>query len=162
MRCNKVLNWQSPSGTTRHEVKTFNVDGTFLSNYEPYSSFLHHNRSSPISSTAFHPHRTLLACSALHDNHINLVSCWSIYTFSLQLRSFFFLSCCLIFFPLQPGARDFACFLIFVYYQSYSRPMVAFFFFLFLGWYSLADGYRVCMTGLFFSLTPLLILVNLC
>ncbi|KAL1971050.1 hypothetical protein VTN77DRAFT_1 [Rasamsonia byssochlamydoides] len=62
-------------GTNRHEVKTFNVDGTFLSNYEPYSSFLHHNRSSPISSTAFHPHRTLMACSALHDNHINLVTC---------------------------------------------------------------------------------------
>lgn len=62
-------------GTNRHEVKTFNVDGGFLSNYEPYSSFLHQNRSAPISSTAFHPHRTLLACSALHDNHINLVSC---------------------------------------------------------------------------------------
>ncbi|KAH8692946.1 putative TORC1 growth control complex subunit Kog1 [Talaromyces proteolyticus] len=62
-------------GTNRHEVKTFNVDGAFLSNYEPYSSFLHNNRSSPISSTAFHPHRTLLACSALHDNHVNLVSC---------------------------------------------------------------------------------------
>ncbi|PCH03585.1 Armadillo-like helical [Penicillium occitanis (nom. inval.)] len=62
-------------GTNRHEVKTFNVDGTYLSNFEPYSSFLHHNRSSPISATAFHPHRTLLACSALQDNHINLVSC---------------------------------------------------------------------------------------
>ncbi|CRG85771.1 Regulatory-associated protein of mTOR [Talaromyces islandicus] len=62
-------------GTNRHEVKTFNVDGTCLSNFEPYSSFLNHNRSSPISSTAFHPHRTLLACSALHDNHINLVAC---------------------------------------------------------------------------------------
>ncbi|KAL1848459.1 Target of rapamycin complex 1 subunit kog1 [Paecilomyces lecythidis] len=62
-------------GTNRHEVKTFNVDGTHLSTFEPYSSFLHHNRSSPIASTAFHPHRTLLACSALHDNHINLVAC---------------------------------------------------------------------------------------
>ncbi|KAN0068879.1 Raptor N-terminal CASPase like domain containing protein [Elaphomyces granulatus] len=62
-------------GTNRHEVKTFNVDGTFLSSIEPYTGFLHHNRSSPISSTAFHPHRTLLACAALHDNHINLVAC---------------------------------------------------------------------------------------
>lgn len=62
-------------GTNRHEVKTFNVDGTFLSTFEPYSSFLHHNRSSPIASTAFHPHRTVLACAALNDNHINLVSC---------------------------------------------------------------------------------------
>ncbi|KAL4819365.1 raptor N-terminal caspase like domain-containing protein [Aspergillus spinulosporus] len=62
-------------GTNRHEVKTYNVDGTHLSTFEPYSSFLHHNRSSPISSTAFHPHRTLFACAALNDNHINLVSC---------------------------------------------------------------------------------------
>ncbi|KAJ5735118.1 Armadillo-like helical [Penicillium malachiteum] len=62
-------------GTNRHEVKTFNVDGTYLSTFEPYTSFLHHNRSSPIASTAFHPHRTMLACAALNDNHINLVSC---------------------------------------------------------------------------------------
>ncbi|KAJ5888440.1 hypothetical protein N7495_008481 [Penicillium taxi] len=62
-------------GTNRHEVKTFNVDGSYLSTYEPYSSFLHHNRASPIASTAFHPHRTMLACAALHDNHINIVSC---------------------------------------------------------------------------------------
>jgi regulator-associated protein of mTOR len=62
-------------GTNRHEVKTFNVNGTYLSTFEPYSSFLHHNRSSPIASTAFHPHRTLLACAALNDNHINLVNC---------------------------------------------------------------------------------------
>jgi len=62
-------------GTNRHEVKTFNVDGTYLSTFEPYSSFLHHNRSSPIVNTAFHPHRTMLACAALNDNHINLVSC---------------------------------------------------------------------------------------
>ncbi|KAJ5239635.1 Armadillo-like helical [Penicillium chermesinum] len=62
-------------GTNRHEVKTFNVDGTYLSTFEPYSSFLHHNRSSPIASTAFHPHRTMLACAALNDHHINIVSC---------------------------------------------------------------------------------------
>ncbi|PYH83994.1 hypothetical protein BO82DRAFT_278300 [Aspergillus uvarum CBS 121591] len=62
-------------GTNRHEVKTFNVDGSYLSTFEPYSSFLHHNRSSPIASTAFHPHRTVLACAALNDHHINLVTC---------------------------------------------------------------------------------------
>ncbi|KAK1147433.1 Target of rapamycin complex 1 subunit kog1 [Aspergillus melleus] len=62
-------------GTNRHEVRTFNVHGSHLSTFEPYSSFLHHNRSSPIASTAFHPHRTILACSALNDNHINLVHC---------------------------------------------------------------------------------------
>ncbi|KAJ0416585.1 raptor N-terminal caspase like domain-containing protein [Aspergillus carlsbadensis] len=62
-------------GTNRHEVKTYNVDGSYLSTFEPYSSFLHHNRSSPISSTSFHPHRTLFACAALNDHHINLVHC---------------------------------------------------------------------------------------
>ncbi|KAL2829382.1 raptor N-terminal caspase like domain-containing protein [Aspergillus pseudoustus] len=62
-------------GTNRHQVKTYNVDGTHLSTFEPYSSFLHHNRSSPISSTAFHPHRTLFACAALNDHHINIVNC---------------------------------------------------------------------------------------
>ncbi|KAJ5551105.1 hypothetical protein N7461_005803 [Penicillium sp. DV-2018c] len=62
-------------GTNRHEVKTFNVAGTHLSTFEPYSSFLHHNRSSPIATTAFHPHRTVLACTALNDHHVNLVSC---------------------------------------------------------------------------------------
>lgn len=62
-------------GTNRHEVKTFNADGGYLSTYEPYTSFLGHNRSSPIASTAFHPHRTMLACAALNDHHINLVSC---------------------------------------------------------------------------------------
>ncbi|KAL3468556.1 raptor N-terminal caspase like domain-containing protein [Aspergillus heterothallicus] len=62
-------------GTNRHQVKTYNVDGTHLSTFEPYSSFLHHNRSSPISCTAFHPHRTLFACAALNDHHINFVNC---------------------------------------------------------------------------------------
>ncbi|KAJ5094524.1 Armadillo-like helical [Penicillium angulare] len=62
-------------GTDQHEVKTFNVDGTYLSTFEPNSSFLHHNRTSPIASTAFHPHRTMLACAALGDNHVNLVTC---------------------------------------------------------------------------------------
>ncbi|KAF9886088.1 hypothetical protein FE257_012023 [Aspergillus nanangensis] len=62
-------------GTNRHEVKTFNVDGRYLSSFEPYSSFLHHNRSSPIASTAFHPHRTVFACAALNDTHVNLVTC---------------------------------------------------------------------------------------
>ncbi|KAK2736171.1 hypothetical protein FQN55_001770 [Onygenales sp. PD_40] len=61
-------------GTNRHEVKTFNTDGTYLSTYEPHASFLHTNRSSPIVSTAFHPHRTILACAALNDNHVNFVS----------------------------------------------------------------------------------------
>lgn len=61
------------SGSERHKINVFNVNGAFLNSLEPYSSFLH--RSTPISSTAFHPHRMMLACSALHDNHINLFTC---------------------------------------------------------------------------------------
>src|SRR5437763_2993527 len=63
------------SGSGHHNVKVFNVNGGFLSSLEPYSSFLQQNRSSPISTTSFHPHRMMLACSALNDNHINLFTC---------------------------------------------------------------------------------------
>ncbi|KAH0543073.1 hypothetical protein FGG08_002586 [Glutinoglossum americanum] len=63
------------TGSGHHNVKIFNVNGGFLSSLEPYSSFLQQNRSSPISTTTFHPHRMMLACSALHDNHINLFTC---------------------------------------------------------------------------------------
>ncbi|KAI5300236.1 hypothetical protein KEM55_008628, partial [Ascosphaera atra] len=60
-------------GTSRHEVRTFNTDGTLLSSYEPHTSFLQQAKT-PIVGTTFHPHRTLLACAALNDNHINLMS----------------------------------------------------------------------------------------
>ncbi|KAI9833336.1 MAG: hypothetical protein M1819_003731 [Sarea resinae] len=63
------------TGSERHAVKVFNVNGAFLSSFEPYSSFLQQHRSSPISATAFHPHRMMLACSALNDNHINIFTC---------------------------------------------------------------------------------------
>jgi len=62
-------------GSEKHKINVFNVNGAFLNSIEPYSSFLQHNRSNPISTTAFHPHRMMLACSALHDNHINLFTC---------------------------------------------------------------------------------------
>jgi regulator-associated protein of mTOR len=56
-------------------VKVFNFEGTQLSSFEPYSSFLHQNRGAPISATAFHPHRMILAAAARGDNHINLFTC---------------------------------------------------------------------------------------
>ncbi|KAF8849776.1 TORC1 growth control complex subunit Kog1 [Acephala macrosclerotiorum] len=62
-------------GTGAHTVKVFNFDGKELSRVEPYSSFLHQARQSPISATAFHPHRMMLACAARGDNHINLFTC---------------------------------------------------------------------------------------
>ncbi len=51
------------------------MDSTPLSSFEPYSGFLHQNRAAPISSTCFHPHRMLMACSALNDSHVNIFKC---------------------------------------------------------------------------------------
>jgi regulatory associated protein of mTOR len=63
------------SGTGNHTVKVFNFEGKELSRIEPYSSFLHQARQAPISATAFHPHRMMLACSARGDNHVNMFTC---------------------------------------------------------------------------------------
>ncbi|EOO01893.1 putative wd repeat domain-containing protein mip1 protein [Phaeoacremonium minimum UCRPA7] len=64
-------------GTSAHIVKVFNFDGKELSRVEPYSSFLGQNRGSPISATAFHPHRMVLGAAARGDHHINLFTCAS-------------------------------------------------------------------------------------
>ncbi|KAF2805386.1 WD repeat-containing protein-like protein mip1 [Mytilinidion resinicola] len=64
------------TGTGRHRVKIFNINTALkLSSFEPYSSFLHQNRSAAISTTAFHPHRMMIAGAALHDTHINIFAC---------------------------------------------------------------------------------------
>ncbi|KEY68687.1 hypothetical protein S7711_00561 [Stachybotrys chartarum IBT 7711] len=62
-------------GTSSHSVKVINFEGHELSRMEPYSSFLQQKRGSPISATAFHPHRPILGCAAQGDNHINLFTC---------------------------------------------------------------------------------------
>ena len=62
------------AGSEKHAVSVYNTSGKFLSTCEPLSSFLHQSRSSPISATAFHPHRMMLACAALNDPHINIYS----------------------------------------------------------------------------------------
>ncbi|KAJ9155372.1 WD repeat-containing protein mip1 [Pleurostoma richardsiae] len=62
-------------GTSAHIVKVFNFDGKELSRVEPYSSFLQQNRGSPVSATAFHPHRMVLGAAARGDYHINLFTC---------------------------------------------------------------------------------------
>ena len=51
------------------------VAGTVLSTFEPYSSFLHQSRGSPIAATAFHPHRMMVAGTALGDSHVNIYAC---------------------------------------------------------------------------------------
>jgi regulator-associated protein of mTOR len=63
------------SGTAHHTVKVFNFGGSQLSSFEPYSGFLHGNRSAPIAATAFHPHHMVLAAASRADNHVNLFTC---------------------------------------------------------------------------------------
>lgn len=53
----------------------FNFGGKELSRVEPYSSFLQQSKGTPITATAFHPHRMMLGCAAKGDYHINLFSC---------------------------------------------------------------------------------------
>lgn len=62
-------------GTSTRAVNVFNFDGKVLSRLEPYLSFLQQNRGSPISATAFHPHRPILGCAARGDHHIDLYTC---------------------------------------------------------------------------------------
>lgn len=65
-------------GTSAHQVKVFNFEGKELSRVEPYHGLLQQARMAPvapIASTAFHPHRMMLACAATGDNHVNLFEC---------------------------------------------------------------------------------------
>jgi hypothetical protein len=64
-------------GTSAHAVKVFNLDGVELSRAEPYTSYINFNqaRTTPITATAFHPHRMMLGCAAKGDWHINLYHC---------------------------------------------------------------------------------------
>lgn len=63
------------SGTSAHLVKVFDFDGHELSRAEPYSSFLQGHKGTPITTTAFHPHRMLLGCAARGDNTFNIFGC---------------------------------------------------------------------------------------
>ncbi|PWW72919.1 hypothetical protein C7212DRAFT_354532 [Tuber magnatum] len=66
------------TGSTWHDVKLWNTSTPKdlpLSTIKPYSSFLHQNRSNPVTGLAFHPHRMMVACSGAGDNHISLYNC---------------------------------------------------------------------------------------
>lgn len=66
------------TGSTWHDVKLWNTStpkDLSLSTIKPYSSFLHQNRSNPVTGLAFHPHRMMVACSGAGDNHISLYNC---------------------------------------------------------------------------------------
>jgi regulator-associated protein of mTOR len=62
-------------GTSAHLVKIFDFDGREITRLEPYSGFLQGNKTTPIASTAFHPHRMLLGCAARGDHQISLFTC---------------------------------------------------------------------------------------
>ncbi|KAK0613112.1 raptor N-terminal caspase like domain-containing protein [Bombardia bombarda] len=64
-------------GTSAHLVKIFDLDGHELSRLQPYSSFLQGRKSTPIVSTAFHPHQMVLGCAARGDRHLNVFTCGS-------------------------------------------------------------------------------------
>ena len=62
-------------GTQRHQVKIFNLHtGKTVSQWEPYSGFLR-DRSQPVTATAFHPHRLMIAASAGHSNFVSVHTC---------------------------------------------------------------------------------------
>ena len=66
-----------PANTTvpNLSIGTLSGGAHLLSSFEPYSSFLHQSRGSPIAATAFHPHRMMIAGAALGDTHVNIYAC---------------------------------------------------------------------------------------
>ncbi|KAF2763872.1 hypothetical protein EJ03DRAFT_332367 [Teratosphaeria nubilosa] len=75
------------TGSSDHTIRVYNTSELRrLSTAEPYMSYLrtaivgggaglHGSRAAPITAMAFHPHRTLLACGAVNDGHVNLFRC---------------------------------------------------------------------------------------
>lgn len=66
------------TGSADHTVRVYNTGLKRLSSFEPYMSYLRMSntpRTAPITATAFHPHRMMLACGAVNDGHVNLFKC---------------------------------------------------------------------------------------
>ena len=66
------------TGGADHTIRVYNTSLQHLSSSEPYMSYLRtavRNASAPITATAFHPHRMMLACGAVNDGHVNLFRC---------------------------------------------------------------------------------------
>ncbi|WPH01614.1 Hypothetical protein R9X50_00446200 [Acrodontium crateriforme] len=65
-------------GGADHTIRVYNTALKHLSSFEPYMSYLrlaNVPRNAPITATAFHPHRMMLACGAVNDGHVNLFKC---------------------------------------------------------------------------------------
>ncbi|KAF2724734.1 hypothetical protein K431DRAFT_216918 [Polychaeton citri CBS 116435] len=68
------------TGGADHTIRVYNSHSLEqLSKFEPYMSYMRWAPSrkdiAPITATAFHPHRMLLACGAVNDGHVNLFGC---------------------------------------------------------------------------------------
>ncbi|KAF2485970.1 raptor N-terminal caspase like domain-containing protein [Neohortaea acidophila] len=66
------------TGGADHTIRVYNTGLKHLSSFEPYMSYLRlaaTPRNAPITATAFHPHRMMLACGAVNDGHVNLFKC---------------------------------------------------------------------------------------
>ncbi|EMC98396.1 hypothetical protein BAUCODRAFT_66956 [Baudoinia panamericana UAMH 10762] len=67
------------TGGADHTIRVYNTtDLKQLSTFEPYMSYLrlaNVPRNAPITATAFHPHRLMMACGAVNDGHVNLFKC---------------------------------------------------------------------------------------
>ncbi|KAF2861426.1 hypothetical protein K470DRAFT_256819 [Piedraia hortae CBS 480.64] len=66
------------TGHSDHAIRVYNVNFRHLSTTEPYMSYLRlvdGPRNAPVTATAFHPHRMMLACGAVNDGHVNLFRC---------------------------------------------------------------------------------------
>ncbi|KAK5133478.1 hypothetical protein LTR08_007720 [Meristemomyces frigidus] len=68
------------TGSADHTIRVYNTrELSHLGSFEPYMSFLRlaasGPRNAPITATAFHPHRMMLACGAVTDGHVNLFRC---------------------------------------------------------------------------------------
>ena len=72
------------TGSADHTIRVYSTAGSgggglrHLSSAEPYMSFMRlsgGSRNAPITATAFHPHRLMLATGAVNDGHVNLFRC---------------------------------------------------------------------------------------
>ena len=66
------------TGGADHTIRVYNTSLKHLSSFEPYMSYLrlaNSRKNAPITATAFHPHRMMLACGAIDDGHVNLFKC---------------------------------------------------------------------------------------
>jgi regulatory associated protein of mTOR len=63
------------AGTDGRQVKLFNMNGTLLSHFEPWSQRFLGGSNGGVSAVAFHPHRMMVAGTAIGDTHVNVFAC---------------------------------------------------------------------------------------